>query len=348
MIRRNLSGVRVCVACMAMLASGGTAASTMQADSRVRSAPVLWAGLEPGQHGVGFRRLETVRGTAFAWYPVAAPGVGDPLTFRDYAGDASDDLAAFLASTGIPSGTIDQLFGSRLFAHAAPRPGDRAYPVVVVAQGNGQTAIDQVVLCEYLASRGFVVVTTPSPMRETPLEREDQVGEFAEWQARDLAAAIDAVANSIPVDTRRIGVVGHSFGARAGLLLAMQDARVAAIVSLDGGIGTATAVAAFRQAPSFDPEARLPPILHFYERLDAFMAPDFGMLESLHVDELDLEPTEGMHHIHFTTYGFASAAFPELATATHADANTAGGVVAVAHRAGEFLLDRLAPATDGG
>jgi dienelactone hydrolase len=141
------------------------------------------------------------------------------------------------------------------------------------------------------------------------------------------------------VDTSRIGVIGHSFGARAALLLAMKDSTIQAVVSLDGGIGTATAREAFRQAPSFREDARLPPVLHFFETLDPFMKPDFTLLESLHIRELTLQPTRGMHHTHFTTYGFAAAVFPDIARVTRATKETGGGVVAVANGT-LALLDR--------
>jgi dienelactone hydrolase len=208
---------------------------------------------------------------------------------------------------------------------------------VLVAHGNAQDVADQVVLCEHLASLGFVVAATPSPMLRTPMKREDEVGALAEVQASDLAAAIGAVAAVASADTQRIGVVGHSFGARAALLLAMREPRIRAIVSLDGGIGTATALEPFRRAPSFRPDAALPPLLHFSEELDSFMTPDFGLLRALRVAELVLEPTKDMRHVHFTTWGFAMAIFPELARATRSTAGTPSAVRAVHERAAAFL-----------
>jgi len=299
------------------------------------TVPPLWAGLAPGPFHVGYRQLDTPGGVVNSWYPTS--GGGGHLRFSDYLGDASDQLAAFLAQNGIGTSTIDSLFASPLYAAPLPRPLDRAFPLVLVAQGNGEDAADQAVLCEYLASQGFIVASTPSPMLHTPLEREDQVGTLAEAQASDLAAAIVVLAARQPVDTLHIGIVGHSFGARSALLLAMRNPRVRAVVSLDGGIGTATAVEPFRRAPSFRAGASLPPLLHFYEALDAFMTPDFTLLRSLHLADLVLTRVDEMHHVHFTTYGFASAVFPSLAEVTHATSGTAGSVRDVAERTATFL-----------
>jgi dienelactone hydrolase len=208
---------------------------------------------------------------------------------------------------------------------------------VLVAQGNGQDAFDQVVLCEYLASRGFVVATTASPTRRVPLERDDQVGAVAQRQADDLAAIAAIVSRTLPVDAQHIGVVAHSLGARGALLFAMTDPRVRALVSLDGGIGTATAVSSLRGAPAFRADAPIPPLLHFYEELDAFMAPDFAFLRTLHTRALTLERVDTMHHVHFTTYGYIAARFPDLAQATKAMPGTARDVVRVSERTARFL-----------
>jgi dienelactone hydrolase len=314
-------------------------ASALQVAPHGRAVPVLWAGLVPGPYQVGYRRLGASAAVVHVWYPASASG--SPLCFGDYLEEPAR-LRAFLEQTGVPSRTIDSLFVSRLYAGSMSSPVNRPFPLVLVAQGNGQDAADQVVLSEYLASQGFVVASTPSPMLRTPLEREDQVGAFAESQADELAAAIKTVAAMVPLDTLQLGVVGHSFGARAALLLAMRDPRVRAVVSLDGGIGTATAVESFVRAPSFRANARLPALLHFYEDLDPFATPDFVLLRTLHTKDLVLVRTEGLHHVHFTTYGFASAVFPGLAVVTHATSTTPGGVREVARRTAAFLRRHLA------
>lgn len=297
--------------------------------------PALWAGLAPGPFRVGYQRLDNAGRAIHVWYPTLASG--SRIRFGDYLGNTSHQLASFLSETGVSASTIDSFFASPLYAVAAPPPMDSAFPLILIAQGNGQDVADQVVLCEYLASQGFVIATTPSPMLRTPLEREDQVGAFAELQASELAAGIATVSALLPVDTQHLGVVGHSFGARAALLLAMQDRRVRAIISLDGGIGTTTAIEPLQQAPSFRVEAPLPPLLHFYEELDAFMTPDFAFLRTLPFEELLLVETEGMHHVHFTTYGFAASVFPGVAAATQATSMTAHSVRQVAEQSAAFL-----------
>jgi dienelactone hydrolase len=174
-------------------------------------------------------------------------------------------------------------------------------------------------------------------MLRKPMERQNQLAEFAEMQAADLRAAVASVATIVRADTSRLFLVSHSFGARSAVLVAMQDPRVRAIVSLDGGIGTTTGIAELRAAPSFRPDARVPPLLHVYEELDAVMKPDFTFLRSLRADTLVLEPAAAMHHVHFTTYGFAAAVFPEIAKVTRASAETALDVRRIASQVLRFL-----------
>jgi dienelactone hydrolase len=245
--------------------------------------PTLWAGLEAGQFHVGYVNLET----ADIWYP--AKNDGEPLTFRAY--ERGDDPA--------------QLADSPVYARAGASAAAGAHPLVLIAQGNGQDAADQAILSEYLASHGYVVVSAPSPMLALRMTSEAQVGAFAEAQKNALVAARRVVAARFRIG-RCAAVVGHSFGARAALLLAMSDPSIRAMVSLDGGVGTATGIASLKEAPSFNANASLPPLLHIYELQDAFMRPDFRFIESLPFRELQLQQAVDMHHVHFTTYGFAA------------------------------------------
>jgi dienelactone hydrolase len=193
-------------------------------------------------------------------------------------------------------------------------------------------------LAEYLSSYGYVVATTPSPMRVTgPLTDEREVGPRANEQALDLACARGVLAGRPDVLGLRMGLVAHSFGARAALLLAMLDPRVAAVVSLDGGIGTATGRTSLESLPSYRAGAVRAPILHFYEQLDAFMAPDFGLLRSLTAADRWLVAVPALHHHHFTSLGAASIEYPSVRGAIAATAATAQAYTSVARATLEFL-----------
>ena len=152
--------------------------------------PRLWGGLTPGDYRVGFsatierdstRRLEgNTRPIQVAcWFP-AALGSGTPQTFKDYfvasaseraVATAADESAAiereraFFASVGVPDALVFRWLAEPVYARAGASAAAGAFPLVLVAQGNGQSASDQAILSEFLASHGFVVCTTPSQAR---------------------------------------------------------------------------------------------------------------------------------------------------------------------------------------
>jgi dienelactone hydrolase len=274
-------------------------------------------------------------------YFLLTPPRQDSLPAAEAARRELDGFAGFLAAHGAPAAAVTAWLDAPMLATLDPPPADRRFPLVLVAQGNGQTLHDQAPLCEYLASHGYVVATAPSPMRISgPLTDERDMGARASEQARDLAFVLARAARRADVDARRVGLVGHSFGARAALLLGMREPRVAALVSLDGGIGTATGRSGLEGVPSFDPRALRAPVLHFYERLDPFMAPDFGLLRSLTASDRWLVEVPAMHHHHFASLGAVSVTRPALAPALGATGETARAYLAVA-RAALGFLDRF-------
>jgi dienelactone hydrolase len=276
----------------------------------------LWAGLAPGQYHVGYRQP----GDISVWYP--AIDEGPYVRFRDYV-PLLEDVDAFLHAQKVPDETIVGLFDSRMYARGEARSVPGRFPVVLIAQGNGQTAADQAVLAEFIASHGYVVATIPGPV----VNDESQIGAKAEEQADALAKAMSVVGGWANADPGQVVVVGHSFGGRTMLLYAMRH-DASAMASLDG---------ALQPMPAMDLTRPLPPLLHLYESRDQWMKHDFEFIRSLRTSDLEIEHVESMRHAHFTTWGFASAAFPEIAKATKADAATARAVKSVAERVLRFL-----------
>jgi Dienelactone hydrolase and related enzymes len=282
----------------------------------------LWAGLSPGRFHAGYRHVDGVD----LWYPSKTDGAS--MHFRDYLG---------ADARGLSSQATESFLGAHVYATRDAIAAKGRYPLVLIAQGNGQDAADQAVLAEFLASHGYVVASVPSPMKKHPMTDESQIGAFAEEQARALERARVVASRAVRIQKKRQAVIGHSFGARAALLLAARDRNIRAVVSLDGGIGTATG----NQYLQFDHHAPLPPLLHIYEELDPFMKPDFTFLKELRTASLTTTPTAGMHHIHFTTYGFAAAAIAEVATVTKAGPQVRENVAGTARLVLTFLDDHL-------
>ena len=327
---------------------------------------VLSAELVPaavlGPHGVGFQVVgardasRLLEGAARpvqigVWYPAAA-APGTPLAFGDYvalaaaertldsvtpeqARGARDSWKRFLTGNGVAEPALDAWLEAPTHARSEAAAAAGRFPLVLVAQGNGQTLADQAVLAELVASHGYVVATSPSQIRlGASMESEADVLPNAREQARDLAFVAVRVAPLPFVDAHQLAFVGHSFGARSALLAALQEPRSVALVSLDGGIGAATAKAWLDADTGLDPAAARFALLHLYETEDAMMAPDFALFERMRSCARRLVRVPSLHHRHFSSYGFAAAAIPDL---KDADAGTVSGIQTLAAQAIAFL-----------
>ena len=276
------------------------------------------------------------------WYPARATSQS-PLTYRDYflasaSREELEQFIQFLVSHGAGAADVARWLEAPMGAVRDAPTSARRFPLVLIAQGNGQTFNDQAPLAESLARQGYIVATTPSPMRVTgPLTDESDIGARAAEQATDLAMAIDYLTRQRPdVSKESIGVIGHSFGARAGLLLMMHEPRVAALVSLDGGIGTATGRKSMEEVPEYQSGAVRAPILHFYELVDSYMAPDFSLLRSFTQAERWIRQVPLHHHL-FSSLGAASNTQPALRPAIAATESTGVAYAAVEAETMEFL-----------
>jgi pimeloyl-ACP methyl ester carboxylesterase len=244
---------------------------------------------------------------------------------------------SFLISAGVSAPDISRMLAARMTAVSGAPAASGDFPLVLIAQGNGQSAHDQAFLAEYLASHGYVVATAPSPTRISgPMKSEDDTPAKAEEQAADLAFAAARIARSGAGGEGRLAVVGHSFGARSALLFAMARPGVKALVSLDGGIGARTGKGMLERSSSFRADA-MTPILHFFEKNDPFMAPDFALLDSLGGSHRFLVEAAALHHIHFTSVGAFSGSLRSLASATRAGENERRTYAAVCRTTLSFL-----------
>jgi dienelactone hydrolase len=266
------------------------------------------------------------------WYPAADGAAGPALTYRDYvlvaarertlaplAADgekqALEGYRSFLGRNGVPAAGIDDWLGTPMRARADAPSALGRFPIVLIAQGMGGAVQDQAALGESLASHGYVVATTPSPVRlGAKMESESDVPAMADEQARDLEVALAVIAPRAVADPGRTAVIGYSFGARPALLLAGRHPDCRALVSLDGGIGSADAKG-WLGPRALDRGALRTPILHVYEEEDETMRPDFDLLAALVHAPRTLARVDGLRHLDFITFGLASATLPSMGNA---------------------------------
>lgn len=314
--------------------------SRVASSQSVRS-PALWEGLTPGAHQVGFksfwRRDWSRSWTAPVdanghqvgavprpvrinlWYPAAASRIQN-MRFRDYIGSANtpgfekvEDMVkrADLGQVGekgllnifSSKAAVESLFTTRMAAHRdAPFVPGRL-PVLVYALGQGDYTQEDIPLCEYLASRGYIVVSVAqlgTSERRDVLFIHDKPSYDAEVQ--DLGFALATTLREIPsADSNRVAAVGMSMGGVYSLLLALRTPVIRAVVGLDPSYVSSMASFAYRywEAPEFDPAAFRGRILTIY-RQDS--TPRTRVVDSLYYADRTFFRLPFSVHTDFTGY----------------------------------------------
>src|SRR5262245_41320014 len=187
------------------------------------------------------------------WYPANAGGNGQTMRHRDYLDvrSAEPSLAKFSGALadyelGIYTQEIQgkpgkepldrgRRFLDQLLNTPTPCVRDAAaaegqFPLVIYHAGAGSTFDDNSVLCEFLASHGYVVFG--SAFQEPSGASFNVDGRHT--SARDMQFLIGYAKQLPNVDWNHVGVIGHSAGAHATLMYRAQaDCLADAVVSLD-------------------------------------------------------------------------------------------------------------------
>jgi hypothetical protein len=276
------------------LGSAGLVGALFFGDARPAQAQSPWHGLEEGAHQVGLRVLEErdparVVGNAndprpvrvYVWYPAVAGAGDEPMAFRRYAELAEDDvwprdvIGALRDSLGfarrpltrsLSATRLDALLEQPLLARENAAASTGPFPLIVVGQGlYYESPIAQVALSEHLASLGFVVATAPLAGRHSPLATITPAD--LETQVRDLEFVL-ARARRLPYVSRDLlGVAGFDMGGMAGLILAMRNPDVDALVTMDAGVLFPDRSTIPAASPDHDPSALRIPWLHATQRV---------------------------------------------------------------------------------
>lgn len=230
--------------------------------------PPLWGDLVPGSHDVGFRllaeqdlsrsirvdkaspRIQPRPLRIYTWYPAKASAEDQAMRFGRYAALADDDAwpeeilpgarerMAFSRrplSRSLTAERLEALLKESVGAleNAEAKPGP--FPLILVGQGlYYESPVTHAILCEYLASRGFVVATVPLAGTNSPAPNLDVID--LETQVRDLEYAIGRLRELPSVSQNKLGLLGFDMGGMACLILAMRNPDVDALASMETAI----------------------------------------------------------------------------------------------------------------
>jgi pimeloyl-ACP methyl ester carboxylesterase len=232
------------------------------------AAPPYWSDLAIGPHATGYRQViihDPARSYPHPlaqsaqrpilvnlWYP-AEPGDGKPMTVGDYllvgetGSEPADRQFARLLERHVRSVFAQEVLGrepqffdqalSRRLAQLlalpvlARRDAKRqtgTFPLVLAHPGLGGAFADNFVLYELLASHGYAVISSA-------FQSAGAQGVGISWEPATSIADLDAIA-SWARQSFQVGAVaalGHSYGAQAALIYAMEQRPLDAVISLD-------------------------------------------------------------------------------------------------------------------
>jgi len=288
---------------LCLISSGSSSASAVSASAVSASAAEksnLVLDLSYGPHAVGFRVVrqydqtrsyrrvdaeghlisETARPMqTLIWYPAQPEKNAKPMLYGSYL-----DLFATEENFSVPESEwaakvrIALQIGSNLKnydrekvqvtrAYRDARAESGRFPVLIYAPSFSAPAFENSDLCEFLASHGYIVVSSP----DMGAHRRGMTGDLegVEAQAGDIEFLVGYLFKIPEADTAHIAVAGFSWGGMSDVFAAAHDDRISAIISLDGTVRYLPAlVKKAVDAQILDPRRLTAPYLYFASKPD--------------------------------------------------------------------------------
>lgn len=176
----------------------------------------------------------------FIWYPAKA-STSKHMQIADYqqAGLSDVDYGASVSEAAKKraswlEGPEKNQFSSSTVATRDAVASDEKFPVVIYAPSFAASAYENLDLCEYLASQGYVVISSRSLGARSAMMTNDIEG--IEAQAADIAFLANFAQTIRQADMNKVAAMGYSWGGMANVFAAARSSRIKALISLDGSI----------------------------------------------------------------------------------------------------------------
>lgn len=164
---------------------------------------------------------------------------------------------------GSPEERIEEFLNSETGTYLKGKTAqDR--PLVLYGPSFNSRPFENIKLIEYLASHGFVVISSPCVGPNS--RRMEMSAEGAEAQMKDMLFLLNYALNEFmaEIDENRIAASGFSWGGGSAVLAQMNDPRIKAVVDIDGSLRTPRMFDAIRNSEYYDLEKASAPYV-FYE-----------------------------------------------------------------------------------
>lgn len=185
------------------------------------------------------------------------------------------------------------------------------FPVIIYAPSYQASSIENFALCEYLASHGYIIISSPSRGTETRWFSKNSVKEM-ETQARDVEFLINEVSKFPIANSNKIATIGFSFGGLGNVIAQNRNNKIDAIVSLDG---TDRYLYKFlKGSPYFEPKKIDVPYIHMAQKdipekvlkednIDSQLNSRFKLFDSITNSNAYRLKFQNLSHSYFSTLG---------------------------------------------
>lgn len=185
------------------------------------------------------------------------------------------------------------------------------FPVIVYAPSYQASSIENFLLCEYLASNGYIVISTSSKGTFTRPMEGGTVRDM-ETQARDTEFLIKEAHKYKQADKDNIALMGFSFGGLSNTLVKMRNSKIRCVVSLDGS--ERYQYATLMKSPYFNTSKIDVPYIHLAQKeipeqilkedkIDPKLNNEFVLYDSLKNSKAYKLRFNNMTHAYFSTLG---------------------------------------------
>jgi dienelactone hydrolase len=296
--------------------------------------PPVWGDLTPGPHGIGFTTIEKydssrtyrVKSDYFGamlegerarplqvclWYPAVTGPDDYTMVYSEYAYPypANDSFMPLLANIqnrelvillqqfNRDQTVLQDLMSIKLAAVRDAPAAEGAFPLIIYH--NGPSCVENAVLCEYLASWGFVVAAT-HPLGLNSINAEpDQA--WLETLIRDREFVLSEARRQPYVDGNKLGLLGFSFGSLGAVLMAMRNSDVDAVACLQSEFLNPQYKPFLTENAFFDPSRFAVPLLQIYAENEQHS--DLSALDSLKYATVYRVKLNSLRNFDFTHYG---------------------------------------------
>ena len=226
----------------------------------------LWPNLDKGQFEVGLKVFHlSDESRAFKlseqsaeiprpiqmllWYPAVKSTDSDYMQFKDYIALAASEIdfskntedhhrkeielfRSWILKRNVKAEDVDLILDSKTTVIRDADHASGKFPLIIYVPGFSSLNNNNHILCEFLASHGYIVAAINSMGAKSRSMTHDFEGINA--QIKDINFVADHLNSIALVDGKSIGTLGHSWGGMTATLHAFGNANVSAVVNLDG------------------------------------------------------------------------------------------------------------------